>query len=150
MLAWRLIWTENCSWLWLQTPLILLRIIAISLTQLSVCFCPADGDFTAYFLYLASQREDVDLSTNREPCRFATARVDIRDLLKIVHSQTMHPSNVVCCIMEYHAVVFYIYLGHENIHSKAGLAHECNDLPTVSTTDASQAGTFTYYLPIKL
>jgi HUS1 checkpoint protein len=78
----------------------------------------------------------------RELHHFATARVDIRDLLKIIHVQVVQPSNVVCCIMEHHAVVFYIYLDHARYYPKAKSAHE--------HIDSSQIGTFTYYLPIKL
>jgi hypothetical protein len=103
-------------------------------------------------------------SKSRDSSLLATARVDIRDLLKVIYTQIMQPSNVVCCIMEHHAVVFYVYLGYENVYAKSSATPigerllDDSDVPIGSTvttthhhgTTSLTTDTLTYYLPIKL
>ena len=118
--------------------------------------------FHCFFLFsfLVSQRDETIPSRSRESSLLATARVDIRDLLKVIYTQIMQPSNVVCCIMEHHAVVFYVYLGYENLYTKStistGELGGNNNVPMGSTSTMTTAhtslvtDTLTYYLPIKL
>ncbi|KAI8802434.1 checkpoint protein Hus1/Mec3 [Cladochytrium replicatum] len=68
-------------------------------------------------------------SMHRDPAEFAEARVHVRDFGKFVHSYAVNPTNVVCCIIEKHGLVFYLYIGEDN-------------------SDQS-LGTLTYYIPIR-
>lgn len=100
---------------------------------------------------LASKNEDPMPLETRESSILATAQVDIRDLLKIISAQVMQPSNVVCCIMEHHAVVFYVHLNHESLYRKTQQSmNGCDSFSTPLTKDTSSSCIFTYYLPIKL
>ncbi|KAI8871502.1 cell cycle checkpoint [Ramicandelaber brevisporus] len=78
----------------------------------------------------------VPLSSARDKQKFAEARVDLRSFIKFLHSYHVTPSNVVCCIIEGHALVLYVY-----INSGIGFG-----------SDFSQQtrGVLTYYLPIRL
>ncbi|KXS19231.1 Hus1-like protein, partial [Gonapodya prolifera JEL478] len=54
---------------------------------------------------------------NSQPARdgfaFARTRVDSRDLAKFLRSDVVNPTKVVCCLIENHAVVFYVYIRDE-------------------------------------
>ncbi|ORX93116.1 cell cycle checkpoint [Basidiobolus meristosporus CBS 931.73] len=69
-------------------------------------------------------------SLNRDPENFAFARIDIRNFIKFLHSYHVSPSNVVCCIIEDHALVLYVYVGGNN-------------------PNQDQYGVLTYYVPVK-
>ena len=43
---------------------------------------------------------------------FASVRVDARDLMRFTHAHLMTPKNIVCCLIEKHGIVFYVYLGN--------------------------------------
>ncbi|ORY42784.1 cell cycle checkpoint [Rhizoclosmatium globosum] len=74
-------------------------------------------------------------SLNRDPKEFAQVRVDIRDFIKFCTCHQLNPMNTICCIIENHGLVFYVYIG-ENGGENIG--------------DANGCGTITYYLPQRL
>ncbi|KAJ1653148.1 Checkpoint protein hus1 [Dispira simplex] len=49
-------------------------------------------------------------STARDPGHFASAKIDIRNFIKFLHSHHVVPNNVVCCIIEEFAVVIHVYV----------------------------------------
>ncbi|KAJ3022436.1 UNVERIFIED_CONTAM: hypothetical protein HDU68_009160 [Siphonaria sp. JEL0065] len=74
-------------------------------------------------------------SLNRDPKEFAQVRIDIRDFIKFCTCHQLNPMHTICCIIENHGLVFYVYIG-ENGGENIG--------------DAQGCGTITYYLPCKL
>ncbi|KAI9010672.1 checkpoint protein Hus1/Mec3 [Hyaloraphidium curvatum] len=69
-------------------------------------------------------------SYNRDPDEFAKVTVDCRDLSKFVGSHIVNPTSVVCCIIENHALVFYVYIGSDQMGEE-------------------NYGSLTYYIPTK-
>ncbi|RKP07937.1 checkpoint protein Hus1/Mec3 [Thamnocephalis sphaerospora] len=55
------------------------------------------------------------------------ARVGIKDLIKFLYSYYVEPTNVVCCIIQDHALVLYVYMGRSS----------------------NEQGSLTYYIPVR-
>ena len=65
----------------------------------------------------------------RPPNDFATTRVVAKDFSKFLNSYLLDPSNVVCCIIEGHGLVLYVYVDVEE------------------DTGENRMSALTYYLP---
>lgn len=81
-------------------------------------------------------------SMTRDPKAFASVRVDIKDFLKFLATHLVNPSNVVCCIIEGHGLVFYVYVGG----AEGGMLGDDSN----GEGGCSQYGALTYYLPVKM
>ncbi|KAJ2655321.1 Checkpoint protein hus1 [Coemansia sp. RSA 1199] len=91
-------------------------------------------DITTYWRGLANMTYD---STNEQVARpaheFSVATVDMRNFTRFLHSYHVAPKNVICAILEHHALVFYVYIGSAN----------------GSDIDEQSCGSLTYYLPVR-
>ncbi|KAJ2502535.1 Checkpoint protein hus1 [Coemansia sp. RSA 1972] len=86
-------------------------------------------DITTYWRGLANMTYD---ATNEAPPaqEFSVATVDMRNFTRFLHSYHVAPKNVICAILEHHALVFYVYIGEAE-----GVDQSC--------------GSLTYYLPVR-
>ncbi|KAJ1874595.1 Checkpoint protein hus1 [Coemansia sp. RSA 1722] len=75
-------------------------------------------------------------SVDREAALFYTAVVDMKNFLRFLQSYHVAPKNIVCCIIENHALVFYVYIGSTGYGSGSGLL-----------TD--NCGSLTYFVPVR-
>ncbi|KAJ1948665.1 Checkpoint protein hus1, partial [Linderina macrospora] len=75
------------------------------------------ADITTFFRglenlsYDASQEPSASTTSGRAPSEHFTAVVDMKNFLRFLQSYHVAPKNIVCCIIEQHAVVFYVYIG---------------------------------------
>lgn len=67
-------------------------------------------------------------SAMRDPNQMAEARIDVKDFFRFLQCHHVHPTNVVCCILEDTAVLLYVYM--KSIRSPN-----------------SSLGALTYYIP---
>ncbi|KAJ1679825.1 Checkpoint protein hus1 [Spiromyces aspiralis] len=75
----------------------------------------------------------------QNPSLFATGVIDIKNFIRFLHSYHVAPTNIVCCIIESHAVIFYVYIGStltSNNQAQQGADQTC--------------GALTYYIPVRL
>ncbi|KAJ2329043.1 Checkpoint protein hus1 [Coemansia sp. RSA 2681] len=96
-------------------------------------------DITTYFRGL----ETLAYDTTQEPSipdrassEFYTAVVDMKNFLRFLQSYHVAPKNIVCCIVEHHAVMFYVYIGSAGYSGAAAL----ND---------TACGSLTYFIPVR-
>ncbi|KAJ3137891.1 hypothetical protein HK100_000406 [Physocladia obscura] len=80
-------------------------------------------------------------SLNRDPKDFAQVRVDIKDFIKFCTCHQLNPMHTICCIIENHGLVFYVYIGEnggENMSSaqECGTITYCNEPRMLSTESA--------------
>jgi HUS1 checkpoint protein len=54
--------------------------------------------------------DEQPVSATRDPVELVSARVDVKDFLRFLHSHHVNPTNVVCCILEDTAVLLYVYM----------------------------------------
>ncbi|KAI8610951.1 Hus1-like protein-domain-containing protein [Chytriomyces sp. MP71] len=66
-------------------------------------------------------------SLNRDPKQFADVRIDIRDFIKFCTCHQLNPMHTICCIIENHGLVFYVYIG-ENGGENIGDARGCGTI----------------------
>ncbi|KAJ2158153.1 Checkpoint protein hus1 [Coemansia sp. RSA 552] len=67
---------------------------------------------------------------------FFTAVVDMKNFLRFLQSYHVAPKNIVCCIIEHHALVFYVYIG------SAGYGG-------VGALNEQTCGSLTYFIPVR-
>ncbi|KAJ2749583.1 Transport protein yif1, partial [Coemansia nantahalensis] len=77
--------------------------------------------------------QDTNPTPDRAPGEFYTAVVDMKNFLRFLQSYHVAPRNIVCCIIEHHALVFYVYIG------SAGYG--------VGALNDQTCGSLTYYIP---
>ncbi|KAJ1775355.1 Checkpoint protein hus1 [Coemansia sp. RSA 2523] len=88
-------------------------------------------DITTYWRGLANMTYDA--SEQPQAHEFSVATVDMRNFCRFLHSYHVAPKNVICAILEHHALVFYVYIGEA---SSANI-------------DEQSCGSLTYYLPVR-
>ncbi|KAJ2692089.1 Checkpoint protein hus1 [Coemansia sp. RSA 1285] len=97
-------------------------------------------DITAFFRGLENlaydSTQDPPTQPDREPGDFYTAVVDMKNFIRFLQSYHVAPKNIVCCIIEHHAVVFYVYIGSAGY----GGVSEIND---------QACGSLTYFIPVR-
>ncbi|KAJ3058256.1 hypothetical protein HDU98_005648, partial [Podochytrium sp. JEL0797] len=79
----------------------------------------------------------------RDPTEFAQVRVDVRDFIKFCTCHQLNPMHTICCIIENHGLVFYVYIGENGSERVGGGGEEGED-------GQNGCGTITYYLPCRL
>ncbi|KAJ1644665.1 Checkpoint protein hus1 [Coemansia erecta] len=99
-------------------------------------------DITTHFKGLENLSYDTTqqepLSAEREPAAFYTAVVDMKNFLRFLQSYHVVPKNIVCCIIENHALVFYVYIGSSGYGAGSG-----------SGLLADNCGSLTYFVPVR-
>ncbi|KAJ1667689.1 Checkpoint protein hus1 [Coemansia sp. RSA 1813] len=99
-------------------------------------------DITTFFrglenlAYDSTQEPSANTASDREPSDFYTAVVDMKNFIRFLQSYHVVPKNIVCCIIEHHAVVFYVYIGSAGY----GGVSELND---------QACGSLTYFIPVR-
>ncbi|KAJ2720666.1 Checkpoint protein hus1 [Coemansia sp. Benny D115] len=68
---------------------------------------------------------------------FYTAVVDMKNFMRFLQSYHVAPKNIVCCIIENHALVFYVYVGSVGYGSG------------VSALNDQTCGSLTYFIPVR-
>ncbi|KAJ2014667.1 Transport protein yif1 [Coemansia sp. S680] len=93
-------------------------------------------DITTYFRGLETLAYDTtqEHTADRETSEFYTAVVDMKHFVKFLQSYHVAPKNIVCCIVEGYAVMFYVYIGSAGYSGAAAL----ND---------TACGSLTYFIP---
>ncbi|KAJ2492663.1 Checkpoint protein hus1 [Coemansia sp. RSA 2050] len=92
-------------------------------------------DVTTYFRGLETLAIDTTQEVEVDE-KFYTAVVDMKNFLRFLQSYHVAPKNVVCCIVEHHAVVFYVYVGSAGYGGAAAL-------------NEPACGSLTYFLPVR-
>ncbi|KAJ2466679.1 Checkpoint protein hus1 [Coemansia sp. RSA 2322] len=97
-------------------------------------------DITTYFRgleTLAYDNTQEPSADERPSSEFYTAVVDMKNFLRFLQSYHVAPKNIVCCIVEQHAVMFYVYIGSSGY---SGAAAAIND---------HACGSLTYFIPVR-
>ncbi|KAJ1935229.1 Checkpoint protein hus1 [Linderina pennispora] len=98
-------------------------------------------DITTFFRglenlsYDASQEPSASTTPGRAPGDHFTAVVDMKNFLRFLQSYHVAPKNIVCCIIEQHAVVFYVYIGTTGYG--------------VGALNDQNCGSLTYFVPVR-
>ncbi|KAJ1734557.1 Checkpoint protein hus1 [Coemansia biformis] len=79
--------------------------------------------------------QDANPTPDRAPTEFYTAVVDMKNFLRFLQSYHVAPRNIVCCIIEHHALVFYVYIGSAGYGAGALNDQTC--------------GSLTYFIPVR-
>ncbi|ORX71546.1 cell cycle checkpoint [Linderina pennispora] len=85
--------------------------------------------------YDASQEPSASTTPGRAPGDHFTAVVDMKNFLRFLQSYHVAPKNIVCCIIEQHAVVFYVYIGTTGYG--------------VGALNDQNCGSLTYFVPVR-
>ncbi|KAI9505824.1 checkpoint protein Hus1/Mec3, partial [Coemansia spiralis] len=83
-----------------------------------------------------STQPSANPTPDRGPTEFYSAVVDMRNFVRFLQSYHVAPKNIVCCIIEHHAVVFYVYIGAAGYGGVGAL----ND---------QACGSLTYFIPVR-
>ncbi|KAJ2826067.1 Checkpoint protein hus1 [Coemansia erecta] len=97
-------------------------------------------DITTYFRGLENMSHDAasgeaETAGGRAGREFRTATVDMKNFTRFLHSHHIAPRNIICAILEHHALVFYVYIG--------------SSAPVGGNFDEQSCGSLTYYLPVR-
>ncbi|KAJ2704812.1 Checkpoint protein hus1 [Coemansia spiralis] len=96
-------------------------------------------EITTFFRGLENLAYDATQDSNptpdRAPDEFYTAVVDMKNFLRFLQSYHVAPRNIVCCIIEHHALVFYVYIG------SAGSG--------IGALNDQTCGSLTYFIPVR-
>ncbi|KAL1916902.1 uncharacterized protein VTP21DRAFT_5099 [Calcarisporiella thermophila] len=95
------------------------------------------GLFNPELEYSESEAARVPSQT-RDKNQFASARIDVKNFVKFLNTYHVSPSNVVCCIIEHHAIVFYVYVNHQHLATPG----------QTSQRDRVETGVLTFYIPV--
>ncbi|KAI8325389.1 cell cycle checkpoint [Martensiomyces pterosporus] len=87
--------------------------------------------------YDSTQEPSASSTPDRGPGEFYTAVVDMKNFLRFLQSYHVAPKNIVCCIIEQHAVVFYVYIGSTGYAGGVGALNE------------QTCGSLTYFIPVR-
>ncbi|KAJ1959921.1 Checkpoint protein hus1 [Dipsacomyces acuminosporus] len=87
--------------------------------------------------YDSTQEPSANPTPDRSPSDFYTAVVDMKNFLRFLQSYHVAPKNIVCCIIEQHAVVFYVYIGSTGYAGGVGALNE------------QTCGSLTYFIPVR-
>ncbi|KAJ1913376.1 Checkpoint protein hus1 [Mycoemilia scoparia] len=76
-----------------------------------------------------------------DPTLFATGVIDTKSFINFLYSYHVIPKNIVACIVENHAVIFYVYVASTIISS---------NLEDLIADEEQTCGALTYYIPSRL
>ncbi|KAJ2794907.1 Checkpoint protein hus1 [Coemansia furcata] len=94
-------------------------------------------DITTFFRGLETLTYDTQgAAVDRGPNEFYTAVVDMKNFVRFLQSYHVAPKNIVCCVVEHHALVFYVYIGSSAYADTAAL-------------NETACGSLTYFLPVR-
>ncbi|KAJ1933947.1 Checkpoint protein hus1 [Kickxella alabastrina] len=103
-------------------------------------------DITTYFKGLENLNDDSvatqdgsQATVDRAPGEYYTAVVDMKNFVRFLQSYHVAPKNIVCCIIENFALVFYVYIG-----STAGFGNN-----GVAALNDQNCGSMTYFIPVR-
>ncbi|KAI9469151.1 Checkpoint protein hus1 [Coemansia sp. RSA 989] len=99
-------------------------------------------EITTYFRGLQNMTHDSSEPSSqldRPSHEFYTATVDMKNFTRFLQSYHIAPKNIVCCILEHRALVFYVYIGSTSMFGDAG----------VDNLNDQTCGSLTYYIPVR-
>ncbi|KAJ2808976.1 Checkpoint protein hus1 [Coemansia guatemalensis] len=84
----------------------------------------------------STQEPSANPTPDRGTGEFYTAVVDMKNFLRFLQSYHVAPKNIVCCIIEHHSLVFYVYIGSTGYGG-------------VSALNDQTCGSLTYFIPVR-